>query len=124
VATCGTIEHASDAKKLSILEHLARLTSVQIKLLSVMLSTPAQEKKFSTGSLEQTAKAIWVSDVVAALQAGPQFWSGQLVVDQELEVLESLNTIRRVQLFGPGELGFTLTAIGRHAAAYVKSAGL
>ncbi|AYH07344.1 MULTISPECIES: hypothetical protein [Pectobacterium] len=124
VATCGTVEHASDAKKLSVLEHLARLTSVQIKLLSVMLSIPPQEKKFSTGSLEQTAKAIWLSDVVAALKVGPQFWIGQLVVDQELEVLESLNTIRRVQLLVPGELGFIFTAIGRHAATYVKSAGL
>ncbi|MCX8491682.1 MAG: hypothetical protein ORN54_11500 [Cyclobacteriaceae bacterium] len=37
VATCGTVKHASDTKKLSVLEHLARLSSVQIKLLSVML---------------------------------------------------------------------------------------
>lgn len=124
VATCGTVEHADDAKKLSVLEHLARLTSVQIKLLSVMLATQPQEKKFSTGSLEQTAKAIWTSDVIAALNAGPPFWNGTLALDQELEVLESLNTIRRVQLFGPGELGFSFTAIGRHAATYVKSAGL
>ena len=124
VATCGTVEHASDTRKLSVLEHLARLTSVQIKLLSVMLATPPQEKKFSTGDLEQTATAIWLSDVIAALKGRPQFWNGTLVVDQELEVLESLNTIRRVQLFGPGELGFTFTAIGRHAATYVKSAGL
>lgn len=29
VATCGTVEHADDAKKLSVLEHLARLTSVR-----------------------------------------------------------------------------------------------
>ena len=124
VASCGTVAHAEDTKKLSVLEHLARLTSVQIKLLSVMLATPPQTKKFSTGGLEQTATAIWLSDVMATLKNGPQFWSGTLVLDQELEILESLNTIRRVQLFGPSELGFTFTAIGRHAATYVQSAGL
>ncbi|MCB6184905.1 hypothetical protein LIN78_15260 [Leeia sp. TBRC 13508] len=124
VATCGTVEHASDAKKLSVLEHLSRLTSVQIKLLSVMLSTPPQEKKFSTGGLIQTAKAIWLNDIISALNAGPQFWSGQLVVNQELEVLESLNTIRQVPLFVSEELGFTFTAIGLHAATYVKSTRL
>ncbi len=124
VAACGTIEHAGDAHKLSVLEHLTRLSSVQIKLLSVILATPPKEKKFEANGFAQTATAIWLSDIVTALNAGPSFWTGNLVVDQELEVLESLNTIRRVQLLMPGELGFTFTAIGHRAATYVKSAGL
>jgi hypothetical protein len=123
VASCGTVEHANDTKKLSVLEHLARLTSVQIKLLAVILATPPQEKKFSTGGLEQTITAIWQSDVIEVLKNRPIFWSGKLLIVQELEILESLNTIRRSQLFVSGELGFTLTAIGHHAATYVKSAG-
>lgn len=124
VATCGTVGHAGDSKKLSVLDHLGRLSSIQIKLLSVILATPPKEKKFSDGGLEYKATAIWITDVIHRLETGPQFWSGTLAINEELEILESLNTIRRVQLFGPGEIGFTFTAIGRHAATYVTSAGL
>jgi hypothetical protein len=43
-------------------------------------------------------------------------------LDVELEVLESYNTIRRVQLMGPSEAAYILTAIGRHVASYVRPA--
>jgi hypothetical protein len=46
VATCGTVQHAGDVHKLSVLEHLARLSSVQIKLLSVISSTLPKKKNF------------------------------------------------------------------------------
>ncbi|MFZ6769812.1 hypothetical protein ACO0LM_22390 [Undibacterium sp. Di26W] len=124
VATCGTVEHAGDIRKLSVLEHLARLSYVQIKLLSAMSAIPPQAKKFSAGGIEQTVTAVWINDVVAKLESAPSFWQGVLNLPQELEVLESLNTVRRSQLFASDELGFTLTAIGVLAATYVKSAGV
>ncbi|MBB6247206.1 hypothetical protein [Rhodanobacter sp. A1T4] len=124
VAACGNKEHSSDPNKLSVVEHLSRLSTTQIKLLAVVARVTPIEKKISTGSLEQTATAIWLSDIIAALRGGPQFWSGTLTVDQELEVLESLNTIRRVQLMGTSEAAFVITTIGKRAASYVQTAGL
>ncbi|HMN93735.1 MAG TPA: hypothetical protein PKC60_10960 [Hydrogenophaga sp.] len=124
VAACGNKAHSEDREKISVVEHLSRLSAVQIKLLSVIANIPPTQKKISTGSLEQTAVAIWLSDIIAALRAGPQFWSGTLTVDQELEVLESFNTIRRVQLMGPSEAAYVVTAIGKRAASYAHTAGL
>lgn len=124
VAACGNREHSNDPNKLSVVEHLSRLSAIQIKLLAVVASITPIEKKISTGSLEQTATAIWLSDIIAALRAVPQFWPGTLTVDQELEVLESLNTIRRLQLMGTSETAFVMTTIGKRAASYVQTARL
>jgi hypothetical protein len=124
VAACGERQHSADDKKLSVVEHLSRLSHTQIKLLAVIAQTPLQQKKVSTGGLEQTATAIWISDIMTALRSGPQFWTGTMKLDEELEVLESYNTIRRVQLMGPSEAAYMLTGIGRQAASYARTAGL
>jgi len=124
VATCGTVQYSKDHRKLSVVEHLSRLSSTQIKLLSAIHKTSPKEKKVAGGDLVQTATAIWINDVKATLETGEVFWVGTMKLDEELEVLESFNTIRRVQLLAPSELGFTLTTIGKQAASYVQSAGL
>lgn len=124
VAACGNTDHSQDPNKLSVVEHLSRLSAIQIKLLAVVASVAPVERKISTGTFEQTGTAIWLSDIISALRAGPQFWSGTLTVDQELEVLESFNTIRRVQFMGPAEAAFVLTTIGKRAASYVQTARL
>ena len=124
VAACGTNEHSKDDKKLSVVEHLSRLSATQIKILAAVSRTAPQQKKISTGGLEQTATAIWITDVMATLKSGPQFWTGTLKLDEELEVLESYNTLRRVHLMGPSEAGFVITSIGKLAASYVRTAGL
>jgi hypothetical protein len=124
VASCGSLEHKNDPKKLSVLEHLSRFSAVQIRLLGIMLQTPPKLRKFSTGDLEQTVTAIWLNDVMENLRKVPIFWNGELVVNQELEILESFNAIRRIHIFGSGELGYTFTVLGRHAATYLNSAGL
>lgn len=121
-AVCGTFKHSSDTNKLSVIEHLSKLSSVQIKLLDAISKIPAREQSFSNGELEQKTTALWLSDIAANLKAGKAFWSGNLQLVQELEVLESLNTIRRRQLFIGNEIGFTLTSIGLRAASYVASA--
>lgn len=121
---CGNKAHSKDSAKMSVVEHLSRLSVVQIKLLSVMMSVTPYQKKISTGSLEQTVTAIWGSDILSALQSGPQFWTGTLDPSQELEILESFNTIRRVQIMGPSEAAYEVTAIGKRAASYVQTAGL
>lgn len=123
VGACGTTEHSDDKRKLSIIEHLSRLSTTQIKLLSVVSKTQMQEKTIPSNSIIQTATAIWLSDIVKNLESGHAFWEGNLMLVEELEVLESLNTIRRVQLSG-GELGFVVTTLGKLAASYVQTAKL
>jgi len=124
VAACGEHKHSTDPRKLSIIEHLSRLSHVQIKLLSVISTVPLQKKSVSSGGLEQTATAIWTSDVLNKLKTGTKFWDGTMKLDEELEVLASFNTIRRVELMGPSEAAYVLTGIGRQAAEYAKTAGL
>lgn len=124
VAACGDVSHAADNNKPSVLDHLSRLSAVQIRLLSVIAKLSPKQKKISTGGLEQTASAIWISDILEALKAGIQFWEGKLILDQELEVLESLNVVRHVQLMGPSENAYVLTGIGKLASTYVHTAGL
>lgn len=124
VAACGEQQHSADDKKISVLEHISRLSHVQIKLLAVIANTAPQKKTLSSGGLEQSTTAIWLDDIVASLRSGPRFWIGTLTVDEELEVLESYNTIRRIPLMFSSERGYELTGIGRHAASYVDTAGL
>jgi hypothetical protein len=124
VGACGSTKHSGDPKKLSILEHLARLSQVQLRLLSIIAKLPATEKKLELIGLQQTASGIWIGDIVTAIKAVPQFWEGTMALDQELEVLESLNMVRQMQLMGPTEPGYVITGIGKVAATYVQTAGL
>ena len=124
VSACGNKQHSKDPHKLSVVEHLSRLSATQIKLLSIVSEIEPKERTIEMGGLNQTGSAIWLSDIIAALHAGPQFWQGTLAVDEELEVLESLNTVRRVQFMGPAELAYVVTTIGKRAAGYVHTAGL
>ncbi|MDA3876866.1 MAG: hypothetical protein PF483_07235 [Halothiobacillus sp.] len=125
VSACGNTKHSNDPKKLSVVEHLARLSASQIRLVSVISKVPTAQKKVSSGGgIEQTATAIWVSDIVAALNSGPRFWEGTMALDQELEVLESFNALRRIQLMGSSEAAYEITSIGKLAASYVQTAGL
>ena len=89
IAACGEQQHSEDDRKLSVVEHLSRLSHTQIKLLAVLAKIPPQKKTLNSGGLEQTTTAIWLADVVGGLRSGPQFWTGILKVNEELEVLES-----------------------------------
>ena len=92
-----------------------------------MARTVPQQKKFpmgATNTLVQTVTATWINDIKATIERGPVFWVGTLDLLLELEILESYNTVRRVQLRGPSEVGYFLTSIGRQAVSYVQTAGL
>lgn len=122
-ATFGFKEVDGDPRRLSVVEHLSQLSQVQIKILSVVAKVPVQRKQFSSGTISQTASAVWLSDIVKVLEGGPKFWQGVLKVDQELEILESHNVLRRLPLFGVTDIGYALTSIGAHAASYLELAG-
>lgn len=124
VSACGNMQHSKDSHKISVIEHLSRLSATQIKLLAVVSGVKPREKQIESGGLTQTATAIWLGDIIDALNVGPKFWEGALVLDEELEVLESFNAVRRVQFMGPAELAYTVTTIGKRAASYVQTAGI
>jgi hypothetical protein len=120
-AVCGSTKHSADPHKLSVIEHLAKLSTLQIRLLSVIASIQPREQTFTNEDLVQKATAIWFSDIDSTLGAGPRFWSGNMQLNQELEILESLNAIRRLSLFVGNDTGFVITSLGARAASYVES---
>lgn len=124
VAACGDVQHSADERKLAVVEHLSRLSATQIRLLAVVASVAPVTRKISTGGLEQTVTAVWQDKILEVLRAGLRFWTGTMALDQELELLESFNVLRRVQLMGPAQPAFALTHIGKLAATYVETAGL
>lgn len=124
VAAFGSKAHSSDPRKFSAAEHLARLSVLQMKILSVVASVSPSARELSGGSLTQTANAIWLSDIKVALENGEKFWDGVLKLDEELDILESYNTLRRPQLVVQSEPCYHLTAIGRIAAEYTRTAAL
>ncbi len=121
VALCGSIEHSADDKKLSVLDHLSRLSAVQIKLLSAIQRTPPEQRQGGGGAVAQTVTAVWLDQIVETLKAGPRFWTGTIQVVEELELIESVNLIRRVATFGKKGTGYALTSTGKRAASYVQS---
>ncbi len=124
VGTFGTKKNSGDPAKLSVIEHLSKLSSVQIHLLASVAVTPIQKKDFSTGGLRQSVTAVWLIDIADTLRKDTSFWSGELNLVQEFEVLEAFNVVRRVQLFGHTEIGYVLSSLGKRAASYVREAGL
>ncbi|MBE7545519.1 MAG: hypothetical protein M9913_24620 [Bryobacteraceae bacterium] len=120
-AVCGTREHADDPHKLSVLEHLSRLNSTQIKLLGAVHRTPAAQQVFSTAEFTQTISSVWIVNILQTIEKQGLFEKGTVDLMEEFEVLEALNVVRRVVPMGGGNLGFNLTKIGKRAAKYLDS---
>lgn len=123
VAVSGTKELSSDERKLSILDHLNRLSFVQMKLLNILYKLKPQKREVGKDII-QSVSALWDEQIVHAIKENPdgQFWSGQLDVGLELQVLEALNVIRRIQLISGGDAAFVVTDLGREAAKYFSAA--
>lgn len=121
VALCGTNEYVPDQKKCSVFDHIAKLSYVQIRLLSLVASIPKKKKEISSDALVQTVYAIWFDDIMIALQQNLEnrFWEGKLNLPQEMEILESLNMVRLVPIWGK-EKAYSLTSIGNLAAGYIN----
>ena len=125
IALCGTNEFVPDQKKCSVFDHIAKLSYVQINLLRVVSSIPIKKKEIKSTGLVQTVSAVWLEDVVAELnnRKSNPFWEGTIVVDQEIEILESLNMVRLVPIWG-NEKAYALTSIGNLAANYINKLDL
>lgn len=123
VAISGTTTLSNDNRKLSVLDHLNRLSYVQMKLLSILARLSHQKRDVGT-EIVQSVNALWGEQIIQAVQANPsgQFWAGQLNIALELQVLESLNVIRRIQLISGNDSAFAVTDLGREAARYFTAA--
>ena len=121
-AICGTNAFVNDCKKCSVFDHISRLSYVQINLLKVVSSISIKKNEIKSTGLVQTISAIWLEDIIAELnklKSNP-FWEGTIVVDQEMEILESLNMVRLVPVWG-SEKAYSLTSIGKLAASYINN---
>ncbi|WP_313920229.1 hypothetical protein [Tahibacter sp.] len=122
--TCGSKEHSSDPMKLLILEHLSHLTSIQLRLLQIVASTPVKKGETRSETVVQHVDARWANDIAAELKKGPSFWTGTLDVIAHLEVLEALNLLRTAPISFNGQPGFSLTRLGELAANFATIADL
>jgi len=123
VAISGTKNFSGDQRKLSVLEHLNRLTFVQLRLLSIIGELKPQQRQVGK-EIVQTVTALWGNDIIQAIMQNRygQFWAGQLNIGLEIEVLESLNMISGIQTISGGEKAFVVTSLGREAIKYFTAA--
>jgi hypothetical protein len=122
VAISGTKIFSSDKRKLSVFEHLNRLTFVQMRLLSIIGELKPEQKQVGQ-EIVQTVNALWANQIIQAIRQNRygQFWEGQLNIGLELEILESLNMISGVQTIAGGEKAFVMTSLGQEAVKYFKA---
>lgn len=123
-AACGLEPQSKDPKKLSIFEHLSRLSPEQLRLLQTILRTPLNTRTSSGATITYTVSAIWIDDIVKSLNSRPHFWQGNLDLSLELDVLESLNVIRQIAASGFEQPAYSVTPLGKLAATYVDAAGI
>lgn len=107
-----------------IVEHLSRLGPEQLRLLKVIAALPIETRTATSGALNFSAPGIWIDKIVAALQSQPKFWEGNLNLDLEMNLLESLNVVQKVQTMGFQQVAYLLTPLGRHACGFINSAGI
>ena len=120
-AVSGTQAFSEDPLKASILVHLSQMTDVSIKLLRLLSELKPTPKKCHNGMLERTFSAIWPDDILKALGHGERFWKGSMDVGVEVDILEALNLVKKVESGVSQDFGYHLTTLGTKAAEYLKA---
>jgi len=121
VANAGSKELSGDGQKLSVLNQLSQLSYTQIRLLQIIDRVPPRQRVFGH-QVRQTITAIWVEDILSHLKSElkEQFWEGKLILDLELELMESLNILRRIAVsVDQGETGYAISSIGQAVLKYL-----
>lgn len=122
VAICGLNENVHDPEKLQVLEYIGNFSYSQIELLKVIDSIHPIERTFSRGALKEKRTAIWTTEIIEIVKL---FYPGILrTYMTDVEILESRNTIRKIQTIVPDTTGggYLMTEIGKIAAKYLNSA--
>ncbi len=120
---CGTNILVNDPHKAQILQKVAEMGDVERKLLLILANINIISKKFKLGEMEQVMAAIWFNDIGAFLEKNysgeGKFWNGVLRLDHELNIMESLGLIRRVQPIIHQEFGYMFNGLGVEVARFL-----
>jgi hypothetical protein len=121
----GRIDLAHNPHKFAVLDKVAQMTDVQRKVLLILAETNPIRREFQSGGLKGTATAIWLDiakDAVEKSKFG-KFWDGIMPLDIELEILESLNLIRRITPTVGDTYGYLLTILGKSVINFLSTDG-
>jgi len=122
-AVSGTKEFSKDPNKFAVLRKVAELTTVQKELLLIVSTVNKTNRTFDGEHLTSNSTAIWFDDIHNAVKTNPkgQFWQGTLHLNTELEIIESLNLMRKVTAFLANIIGYELTGLGLLLIKYLKN---
>lgn len=121
VAVYGLKENVPDKHKLQILDYIGNLSSSQIELLKIIKSVPIREQKISRGGLVGTFSGKWMTDIVVYINNNNSKLLSTYATD--IEILESRNTIRRLQIMlSKSDICYKITELGKLAAKYIHMA--
>ncbi len=123
-AISGTKNFSDDPNKFAVLQKASELTTIQKKILLIINKVNPVHRAFNGQGLSSTATAIWTDDITNAIKSNPNgvFWSGTLQLNLELEILESLNLIRRTNAPLANILGYEITGLGKLVLKYLITA--
>ncbi len=119
----GSLALVNDTHKLQVLQKISEMSDVARKLLLALANINIISKKFKLGEMEQVMAAIWFADIGSFLEKNhsgeEKFWNGVLRLDHELNILESLGLIRRVQPIIHQEFGYMFNGLGVEVARFL-----
>lgn len=119
-ATSGLKCHADDPNKFAAMQKVHEITTIQKTLLQTTFSIPAEERKFSGNGLSSTDTAIWSDTIATKLNSSGLKVDRPIELRVELDILESLNLIRRRNTLLASVLGFEMTALGSLVCKYLE----
>jgi len=119
----GTNEFKDDPNKFAILNKVAQMTDIQKKIIILFAQLKPENREFSGGGLSFSGTAVWLDQVGDKLKNDNpygQFWKGKLIVDRELDILTSLNLLRRSEILFSNTSSYTMTNLGLKVVDYLS----
>jgi hypothetical protein len=120
----GTKHFSEDRNKINILNKVSEITSIQKELLLLFYSLIPTTKEFKReGAFIQTSgTAIWIQQIADEINKNENeiFWTVELDLILEFEILSSLNLVRRLELVMSNKTGYLKTKLGEQVCNYLK----
>lgn len=118
----GTDEFKDDPNKFAVLHKVAQMSDVQTKILLLFAQMKPENREFSGSSIVSSGTAVWLDKIVEMIKVNPygQFWKGTLKVDRELDILTSLNLLRRKEVMQSDTTGYLMTSLGMTVVDYLN----
>ncbi len=98
-AISWTSSFSSDTNKMAVLNKIAELTTFQKDIFYIIGKMNPQNRTVSGWDISYTWVWIWINDIVSEIKTSSKMqWKGTLKLDTELDIIESLNLIRRLNV--------------------------